>query len=337
MPLVTTAWLPSASNHSLWVEMYTPISIFLTDSKPLYGDSPAPHTVGSISPLDPQLFLSINDYAQSIANKEISSRYNPLEVARWIDEMVASSTSALAKAHKTTAGKMSSSAFRRAEEDIVILNCLGGYFAALFRAALYYSLFEKTGDRRIATKALECYRFALNSWKKLSTISKSVYQDDVSYGSVAERRGHWSDRLSGIEKDVAALERHLQNTEASTIETDAIDRLNRPVIRWSPSIGHTAPLRFRAGNDLPISVTTEEQIDEIILWYRHVTHAERWRSSKMKKNEYTFAASIPGEYTQSLFPLQYYFEVRKTQDATLYPALNATLSNQPYFSVFRRA
>ncbi len=130
LPLVTTAWLPSASNHSLWVELYTPTSILPREGKPLYSDSPAPHNVSAVSPLDPQLFISIDNYARTLVGNGITPHYQPLEVAQWIDEMVTQSSSALAKAKKTVSGRMSSPAFRRAEEDILILNGLGDYFAS---------------------------------------------------------------------------------------------------------------------------------------------------------------------------------------------------------------
>ena len=50
LPLITTAWLPSASNHSFWPELYSPISILPPTGKPLYSDSPSPHNVSAISP-----------------------------------------------------------------------------------------------------------------------------------------------------------------------------------------------------------------------------------------------------------------------------------------------
>jgi hypothetical protein len=336
LPLITTAWLPSASNHSLWVEMYTPTSVLPVQAKPLYGDSPAPHNVSNVSPLDPQLFISIDGYAQALVSKAITAQYHPLEVARWIDEMVAQSTTALAKARNSVAGRMASPALRRAEEDILILNCLGRYFAALFRTALCYSLFEKTGDRKIATKALEFYRIALSSWIELSTVSKPLYVSDVSYGSVAERRGHWTDRLPSIEKDIAALEQYFETAKVTKTGADAIALLNSSKERWTASMSHRAPEIFHPGHDLLLSVETDQLVTEATLWYRHVTHAERWLSAKMERNGRLFTASIPKEYTQSLFPLQYYFELRSTAAATLYPVLNATLSNQPYFAIYRR-
>ena len=49
-----------------------------------------------------------------------------------------------------------------------------------------------------------------------------------------------------------------------------------------------------------------------------------------------FQAAIPAGYTGSPFPLQYYFEVRRGTDAALHPGFNASLSNQPYYAVWKR-
>jgi hypothetical protein len=48
--------------------------------------------------------------------------------------------------------------------------------------------------------------------------------------------------------------------------------------------------------------------------------------------------AIPGDYTNSIYSLQYYFELqRRTDAAWLYPAFNATLSNQPYYAIAKRS
>jgi hypothetical protein len=54
----------------------------------------------------------------------------------------------------------------------------------------------------------------------------------------------------------------------------------------------------------------------------------QWQSGR-------FVATIPGDYTQSPYPLQYYFELHsKTAGAFLYPGLVLpSLSNQPYYVV----
>ena len=336
LPLITTAWLPSASNHALWVEMYTPTSILPGKGKPLYSDSPAPHNVSVFSPLDPQLFVSIDNYAQTLITNSIDPRYHPLEVAQWIDEMVTRSSSALTKAKQSAAGRMSSPAFRRAEEDILILNGLGRYFASLFRAALCYSLFQRTGDKHIAAEGLKFYSSALESWKAMSVQAKSVYVSDVSYGSIPVRRGNWMDRLPEIEKDVAALEQYFATANIANTRVNAVELVAGSRRRARFTAGHTPAQAFHPGSDLSIKLHVAEPVREVILWYRHVTHGERWLSKPMEHSEEAFTAAIPGAYTQSPFPLQYYFELRSQIDATFYPALNITLSNQPYFAVHRR-
>lgn len=336
LPLVTTAWLPSASNHALWVELYTPTSILPVNGKPLYGDSPAPHNVSAVSPLDPQLFISIDNYAKALISNAMIPHYHPLEVAQWIDEMVSRSSSALIEAKKSVAGHMLSPAFRRTEEDILILNGLGRYYAALFRTALCYSLFEITGDKQIASESLRFYRSGLESWKAMALRAKLVYAADVSYGSIPIRRGHWVDRIPQIEKDIAALDQYFSTTEIATRKVDALALVATRQPRPSFNVSHTSPESFRPGSDLTLKLQAGDLVAEVLLWYRHVTHGERWLSKPMERSGKVFTAAIPGVYAQSPFPLQYYFELRTEKDSTFYPPLNASLSNQPYFALHRR-
>jgi hypothetical protein len=68
------------------------------------------------------------------------------------------------------------------------------------------------------------------------------------------------------------------------------------------------------------------------MFYRHAHQAEPWRVLPVQMEADGCHATIPGEYTDSPYPLEYYFE---TSDGTgrwsLYPGLEADLSNQPYF------
>jgi hypothetical protein len=73
------------------------------------------------------------------------------------------------------------------------------------------------------------------------------------------------------------------------------------------------------------------------MYYRHVTHEERYQAADMEALGNRYRATIPAAYTGSPYPLQYYFEL-KADPATawLYPGFSAGLANQPYF-VVRRA
>ena len=132
LPLVTTAWCPSASNHEYWPEMLTPVSILPYTGRPLYTDSPAPHNVSAISPLDPQLFTTIDQHAKDLISGTPNARYNTSEVIQWLETLVATSTKGLAAARTAAGSKARTAEFRRAEEDILILNGLGTYYANPF-------------------------------------------------------------------------------------------------------------------------------------------------------------------------------------------------------------
>ncbi len=170
----------------------------------------------------------------------------------------------------------------------------------------------------------------------MATVAKSVYVSDISYGSTPIRRGHWADRIPAIEKDVAELEQYFANATVANTGVNAVALVAAPRKRASFTASHTPAQSFRPGSDLMLRLQVAEPVTEALLWYRHVTHGERWLSKLMERIGQVFAATIPGSYTQSPFPLQYYFELRSPTDATFYPPLNATLSNQPYFAIYRR-
>ena len=334
LPLITTAWLPSASNHSFWPELYTPISILPPTGKPLYGDSPAPHNVSAISPLDPQLFSTIDQHAKDIVNGTKNARYSPGEIIEWLETMVSTSTKSLATARTSGDARAKSPEFRQAEEDILVLNGLGLYYANLFRAALYYSIYEQTGDPTAGALSLAAYRKGRDAWANMAERADKIYSIDISYGDIPVRRGHWSDRLPQIDHDLAAIEKYFSDKPTRPAragraiqQADKISR--RPVVE----VKHTVPKAFRSGSDLPLTVITPAIVTESVLWYRHVNHAERWVSAPMQKAGNLHTAFISGSYTGSPYPLQYYFELRMTDAATLHPPFNPTFSNQPYYVV----
>jgi hypothetical protein len=157
------------------------------------------------------------------------------------------------------------------------------------------------------------------------------------------RRGHWSDRLSAIDRDIAAvtdrvmavgrLDMSSQDTRHTIVEAAA--RPGRPLV----ACNHVPPASFEAGASLRLVVTVlvPDEVSSIRLHYRHVDQAERWKRVEMQGDGGRFTAAIPADYTQSDFPLEYYFDlVGKSGAARLEPAFNATLSNQPYYTVMQR-
>src|SRR5689334_18132634 len=167
-----------------------------------YSDTPEPKIYGHASPLDPQLFSTIADCAQDILAGRANAKYSPLEVAHWLDGFIATSEKALAKARTEASGNVE---FRRLDEDSRIVNAMGRFYAAKLRAALLYEIWLKSRDRRAGTLALAQYDKGRAAWAAMAERAKTIYVADISYGRIAKRRGHWSDKLAGIDKDIDAM------------------------------------------------------------------------------------------------------------------------------------
>jgi hypothetical protein len=70
------------------------------------------------------------------------------------------------------------------------------------------------------------------------------------------------------------------------------------------------------------------------LRYRRVHQALPYQTVEMVRQGQQCRATIPAEYTDAPYPLEYYFELRnEAGQAWLYPGFDATLANQPYFVV----
>ena len=342
LPLVTSAQLPSASNHAFWPELYDSMPIVPGSEPSPYSDTPSPKCLATVSPLDPQLFSSITEHVQNLLDGNSNPKYSPIEVAQWLEAFAAASEEALHSARMKVKDPKAP-AFRRIEEDVTIQNGLGAFFAARLRSGVLYELFLRSGNAEAGTRALGLYRNARQAWAKLAERARGVYVADISYGDVPMRRGHWSDRLPGIDKDIAAMEKPLSTPPPVATEPEAAARALQAVTsvqkRPSPDCRHEPPAGFHPGQALSLLLTVSaatklDMPDHATLYYRHVDQAERWLSCDMQTASDGFRASVPGEYTDSHFPLQYYFELGwKDRGAALYPGFNRTLSNQPYFAI----
>jgi hypothetical protein len=346
LPLLTSAHLDSASNHDLWYELPTNMPIVLGSEPSPYGDTPAPKCFGTVSPLDPQMFSTVREYASALLAGETGGKYSPIEVAQWIEDCAGASSDTLNAARGTTRSQ-SSPEFRRFEEDVLIQIGLGTFFAHKLRSAVLFEIYQQTGNADSGKLALAHYQQAREAWAAMAQRAGRVYVSDISYGSVPKRRGHWSDRLPGIDTDLAAMQAQLQSAPAPTGSGQnapiavqmANGRPNRPIA----SCVHRQPDDFRPGQPLSVSIEVSPSgggthPTAIRLFYRHVDQAERWTSAEMNHEDDRYTGTIPAEYTQSEYPLQYYFELQDGKGAAwMYPGFNKTFSDQPYFAVSRKS
>jgi hypothetical protein len=319
LPIVTTAHLPSAANNNYWPEIYTNQSL-AESSKTEYTDTPAPKVFGNTSPLDPQLFSRINDFVDELLKGERSGKYSPIEVAQWLEDLAAAAQPG---------------SIRRVEIDVAILSGLGRFFAAKFRGGVLYEIHARTGDRGALEEAIKFYRAARAAWAGLAETAKVVYVPDITVGELPWLRGHWLDRLPAIDADIALLEQRLPSatlTNVPRVKAAIAQAIGRP--QRTPAAMHHSPAdRFRRRQTLALELTSPV-LASVRLYYRHVNHAERWQSALMDRKGSAYVAAIPSAYTDSPYPLQYYFELKSAPDrAWLHPGFPADLAGQPYYVI----
>jgi hypothetical protein len=299
-----------------------------------------------VSPLDPQLFYRINDFADDLLNNSLNGKYSPLEVAQWLDEFADTATKHLPAAdlsrrtgdqlaHSPTLG--STPDFRRLTTDVMIQAGLGRFFAAKFRAAVLYRIFERTNDRSALASSLDQYRLARHHWSGFATNARDVYLADITVGELPQLHGHWLDRLAAIDKDINVLATQLESLK-STQSTAAIPPIIKKVLgraeRGKLSCEHSPPTQFTSGKPVEIELTVETSNSSAKLYYRHVTQAERFQVAVMGRRNSDYHATIPGDYSSSRYPLQYYFEIKTAAGETLlFPGLAKDLTTQPYFII----
>jgi hypothetical protein len=339
LPIITTTHGASAGNNSYWPEVYLNQSMVDGDHPGPYRDTPVPRVFGNVSPLDPQLFATINDFADDLLKGEATGKYSPVEVAQWLEDYADEAARSLAKAEQLSTGK-SRPEYRRMAIDVGIQAGLGRFFAAKFRAGVLYRIYEKTGDREAIEQSLKKYHDARAAWAGIVDISKPVYKADITAGEQPQLRGHWSDRLPAIDADIALVAKQLDAARASEgSHTGAIQAaLARPQ-RNPVSCSHVPAPSFRPGQPLNIELSVAKSATPVSahLYYRRVNHAERYQSAKMEYKDGRYHTTVPGGYTDSAYPLEYYFELRQgVASAWMFPGFTPELTNQPYF-VVRRA
>jgi hypothetical protein len=339
LPLITTTHLPSAANNNYWPEMYTNHSLFDSENRGSYSDTPAPRVFGNVSPLDPQLFYRINDYADDLLSGNVSGKFSPLEVAQWLDEYVEAARQSLSVGIQKLQGKEPAADFNRLVSDVLIQMGLGRFFAAKFRSAVLYRIFEKTVERHPLEWSLDQYRKARDHWAEFANIARNVYMSDVTVGELPQLHGHWADRLAGIDRDIEGIAEKLESTKPTPTSASVsliINKVLRRNDRSTLKAQHFLVKQFVPGRPLTIGLKVNQPTARAKLYYRRVNQAERFNVVDMERNASAYQSTIPSDYTNTNYPLQYYFDVKTTAgENLLFPGFSKNLMNQPYFVVRR--
>lgn len=348
LPLVTVAHHPSSANVDYWPEMYINLPLIRTKPTNYDYDLPETKTFGGASPLDPGLFYGINDYADALISGGIDYRMTPPETAamldRWAEEAERSLTAPQPTEQETAPERARGGGveLRRLSVDVRVLSGVGRFFAAKLRAATAYALFERTNEAVLLAEAISLYKLARAAWAQAAAAAV-VYNSDLAFGHKPAMRGHWTERLVGIDEDVNELERlYAQRTDRRAADAGAPgSRFVEPdggvygVRRAECPAGfrHTPPGLLRRGEPLEIAAECPGGA-RVRLHYRRANQAERFRSADMLRQGDTVAAEIDAAYTDSPYGIIYFFEVCGEGEAPkLLPGFDREMANQPYYFV----
>jgi hypothetical protein len=335
LPVVTTAHLPSAACDAYWPEIYWNQPMTGEQGYNPYGDTSTPKTFQNASPLDPQLFSRMTEFADELLQGKRGGKYTPVEVAQWIEDLADGAAKDLAQA-----GRPESAEMRRVAIDVAMQAGLGRFFAAKFRSGVLYAIHERTGSRQALEEVLKAYRTARAAWAQVADQARGVYAADLSASDKNSERGQWADKLPLIDQDIGRLEQRLATAKAESdprIAAAIAEVVGRPR-RQPAACQHQPPSGFRPKQAVALQISVEKgrKLVAARMYYRHVNQAERYQSVAMEARDNMYRASIPAAYTDSPYPLQYYFEFEEGPGtAWLYPGFTANLANQPYV-VLRR-
>ncbi len=337
LPLVTTAHSPSAANNVYWPEMYANMPIVDQSQPGIYDfDSRPPHTFSAVSPLDPALFYAVDEFVQDLLNERRSGKVSPLEVCDRLLRLANEAETHLAEA-ATLAEDRESPSFRRLAVDVSMQIGLGRFFANKLRAAFHHALFERLDDLRQLGEAVTHYRAAKKAWEQTAAIAEKVYREDITFGYVPYMRGHWNDRIQAIAEDLTEMERLYENKRSSggegaaTVAVSDLLQVDDP-----PAYRHSAPEGYKQGEALMLRLTVEaDSALQVRIHYRHLNQLEPYQTEELAREggQWQYAAVIPASYTDSPYPLLYFFEIKRGGQAWFFPRLEATLSNQPYYVI----
>lgn len=172
-------------------------------------------------------------------------------------------------------------------------------------------------------------------------MTSGVYVRDLTYGEGWFQRGHWSDRLAAIDQDLALMQQKatapppvaadLAPGRAAALIQEILGQPQRP----AHNVTHVPPASFRRGQPVAVTLTMADAPSPppaVRLYYRHTQQAEPWCEAPMSLSPGAYGTAIPGAYSDSAYPLEYYFEISAGSGRPwLYPGFNSTRSNQPYF------
>jgi hypothetical protein len=325
------------SNNLYFPEIYTNVSVISEGTKRPSGlDTDELNRFGNISTFDPQLFANAREYAENLAEPGGLRKYTPLDVADWLEDLAARTDEQLVAV--ANSAEFTTPAVQRIYIDLQIMSGLGRFFAGKYRGAAWAELFLMTGITEARLEAAEHIRRGFLGWKAAADVSRDVYQDDLAFGIQDYMRGSWASKLAQMQAEVYELDSWREGdgppaTHPGEAGRPYLEGLRHRVRTLSSELPLTFPSGFRAGEPITVTLDGAGACKEPVLHYRHVNQAERWSSLPMDGAEGKFVGTIPAEYTDTNFHMQFYVTALGDDCVIMVPGLAPDLSNEPYHTI----
>ena len=337
LPLVTVVHGIGASNNGYWPEVYLNMPLADGPNAQHYErDTEQPPTLGGVSSFDPEMFYSTDDFVDAALAQRRDGRYTPIETARWLSQLADVTMNAI-DAAGAAMGNPKDPQFRRVDVDVRVQAALARFFAAKTLAGVDYSLHARTKDVRYLQTAIAHYETARDAYALAADLTTGVYLPDMTFGTGRSEHGHWADRLPAIDDDVKAL-RDLAAQRSGDEPVSGNDTIDLHTERGQRA-AHQPPASFRPGRPIDIHANVDHAAASfrMRLHYRHLNQGDRWEDIEMRTSGSRYSATIPANYTQTPYPMQYYFSVHtESGRAWMDPGFDSDLANQPYH-VIRQA
>lgn len=337
LPLITVVHGVGASNNGYWPEVY--VNMPVSEGLPVghYAtDTAEPKTFGSVSPLDPGIFMSIDEHVEELLSGKRSGRYSPEDAAGWLGRLAQRAEEEMAVA-VASAAPVTGASFRRVAVDVAAQVGIARFFAGKFRAGIAYSLFHRTKEVEFLKQAIRSYEEAREAFASVASATAGAYAHDLAFGNRVSEHGHWADRLPAIDEDLEAL--RSEERAAGATESQPGVELRLPPTGERPAFAHVPPPAFRPGGVVVVEGTVAGAFrGRVVLHYRHVNQAERYETVEMAAEGHRFTATIGDGYTRSPYAIMYFFSFHhESGDAWLSPGFDigdeVDLAGQPYYVV----
>jgi hypothetical protein len=315
LPLAMSAHAAGGGNRDYWPELYEDVPFI--DGVDHAGK---PIRMGTVSPLDPELFYGIAEYVAAEENGSVDARYRPSEVADWFDDCAAAVEDNL-PSDLSVLGPSG----KRLAIDASIQALLGRFFAAKFRAGLHYERYRLGDDVADICCAADYAESALAHWRALSDIGASVYATDIGFGRPGHLSGSWSTRLPRVGENARAL-RDLAGNRTSG---ESKPFLPSRRLGHVPEFKVSSEATYVIGDPLAVSIEAPSA-SAVALHVRPVDHSAEFVTIPMERRGLAFAATIPVGLTAGGFDLIYFFSLEADGRHWLVPGLGPDLSERPY-------